>query len=135
MMFGHAQEALAASDLALAASGTVTLEAALLRCPMVIAYRMSPLSFAIAKRIIRAKYIGLPNILCDQWVVPELIQDDVTPENLAQAALNLYQDKRAHRQVRERFAAVHALMRRGASERAAEALAPLIDHSLAATPA
>lgn len=135
MMFGHAQEALAASDLALAASGTVTLEAALLRCPMVIAYRMSPLSFAIAKRIIRAKYIGLPNILCDQWVVPELIQDDVTPENLAQAALNLYQDKRAHRQVRERFAAVHALMRRGASERAAEALAPLIDHSLAAAPA
>ncbi len=134
MMFGHAQEALAASDLAIAASGTVTLEAALLRCPMVIAYRMSPLSFAIARRIIHVKHVGLPNILCDEWVVPELIQDDVTPENLAQAALNLYHDKRARERVRERFAAVHALMRRGASERAAEALAPMIEHSLAASP-
>ncbi len=130
MMFGHAQEAIAASDLAIAASGTVTLEAALLRCPMIIAYRMAPLSYAIAKRIIRVKYIGLPNILCDDWVVPELIQEDVTPENIAQAALNLYNDKRAHQAVRERFAAIHALMRRGAAERAAEAMAPLIDRAL-----
>nr|PZN03623.1 MAG: lipid-A-disaccharide synthase [Pseudomonadota bacterium] len=111
MMFGHAQEALAASDFAIAASGTVTLEAALLRCPMVIAYRMAPLSFAIAKRLVRVKYVGLPNILCDDWVVPELLQDDVTPENLAQAALNLYNDKQALQAVRERFAALHTLMR------------------------
>lgn len=131
MMFGHAQEALAASDLAIAASGTVTLEAALLRCPMIIAYRMSPMSFAIAKRIIRVKHVGLPNILCDDRVVPEFLQDDVTPENLAQAALNLYEDKRVLSAVRERFAAVHAVMKRGAAERSAEALAPLIERSLA----
>lgn len=131
MMFGHAQEALAASDLAIAASGTVTLEAALLRCPMIIAYRMSPMSFAIAKRIIRVKHVGLPNILCDDRVVPEFLQDDVTPENLAQAALNLYEDKRVLSAIRERFAAVHAVMKRGAAERSAEALAPLIERSLA----
>ncbi|HLU76666.1 MAG TPA: lipid-A-disaccharide synthase [Burkholderiales bacterium] len=131
MMFGHAQEALAASDLAIAASGTVTLEAALLRCPMIIAYRMSPMSFAIAKRIIRVKHVGLPNILCDDRVVPEFLQDDVTPENLAQAALNLYEDKRVLLAIRERFAAVHAVMKRGAAERSAEALAPLIERSLA----
>lgn len=131
LMFGHAQEALAASDLAIAASGTVTLEAALLRCPMVIAYRMAPLSYAIARRIIRVKYIGLPNILCDDWVVPELIQDDVTAENLAQAALNLYNDKRVHEAIRARFATMHRLMRRGAAERSAEALAPLIEQAMA----
>lgn len=126
MLFGHAQEAIAACDVALATSGTVTLEAALLRCPMVIAYRVAPLSYAIARRMIRIDHIGLPNILCGEWVVPELVQDDMTPENLAQALLNLLHDERAKHAVSDRFAAIHALMQRNAAESAADALAPLI---------
>jgi lipid-A-disaccharide synthase len=127
MLFGHANEALAASEAAIATSGTVTLEAALWRCPMVIAYRVAPLSYAIAKRVIRVKYIGLPNILSDRWVAPEFIQHDMTPENLAQATLNLLQDARVKRGIVEQFSAIHRLMRRNAAQSAADALAPLID--------
>ncbi|HKY02910.1 MAG TPA: lipid-A-disaccharide synthase, partial [Burkholderiales bacterium] len=115
------------SDIAIATSGTVTLEAALLRCPMIVAYRVAPLSYAIAKRVIRVKYIGLPNILADRWVVPEFIQDEMTPANLAQAALNLLQDTNVRLKVSEHFSAVHRLMRRDAADRAAEALMPLIE--------
>jgi lipid-A-disaccharide synthase len=127
LLFGHAHDALSASDIAIATSGTVTLEAALLRCPMIVAYRVAPLSYAIAKRVIRVKYIGLPNILADRWVVPEFIQDEMTPANLAQAALNLLQDTNVRLKVSEHFSAVHRLMRRDAADRAAEALMPLIE--------
>lgn len=127
MLFGHAHEALAASEVAIATSGTVTLEAALWRCPMVIAYRVAPISYAIAKRVIKVKYIGLPNILADRWIVPEFVQHDMTPENLAQATLNLLQDARVKRGIVEHFAAVHKLMRRNAAQSAADALKPLIE--------
>lgn len=127
LLFGHAHDALAASHVAIATSGTVTLEAALLRCPMVIAYRVSPLTYAIAKRVIKVKYIGLPNILSDRWVVPEFIQEEMTPENLAQAALNMLQDERARKAISEHFEGVHRLMRRDAAESAVTALIPLIE--------
>jgi len=126
LLFGHAQEALAASDLALAASGTVTLEAALSGRAMVIAYRVAPLSYAIARRLVRVRHIGLPNILCGEAVVPEFIQDDATPENLAQAACNLLADEPLRRVIERRFGALHAAMRCDAAERAADALLGLL---------
>ena len=127
LLFGHAHDALSASHVALATSGTVTLEAALLRCPMVIAYRVAPASYAIAKRVIRVEHIGLPNILSGRWVVPEFIQHDMTPENLAQACVNLLQDENLRKQIAAHFDSIHRNMRRNAAESAAVALKPLIE--------
>jgi lipid-A-disaccharide synthase len=135
LLFGHAQDALGACDVALAASGTVTLEAALVHRPMVIAYRVAPLSWAIASRLVRVPHIGLPNILCGEPVVPEFLQDDATPENLAQAVANLLGDEPVRRAVERRFERLHAAMRRNAAERAADALLPLIPAPHAAVPA
>jgi lipid-A-disaccharide synthase len=126
LLFGHSREALAACDVALAASGTVTLEAALSHRAMAIAYRVAPLSYRIAKRLIRVPHIGLPNILCGEAVVPEFLQADATPENLAQAVTNMLADEAFRRAVEERFARLHAELRCGAAERAADALAPLL---------
>ena len=85
LLFGHAREALAACDAALVASGTATLEAALLKAPMVIAYRLAPLSWHLMRRMRLQPWIGLPNILAGRFVVPEFIQQDASAENLAQA--------------------------------------------------
>jgi len=126
LLFGHAQDALGACDVALAASGTVTLEAALTHRAMVIAYRVAPLSWAIASHLVRVPHIGLPNILCGEPVVPEFLQDDATPENLAQAVVNLLGDGSVRRAVERRFERLHSELRRNAAERAADALVPLI---------
>lgn len=132
LLFGHAREALAACDVALAASGTATLEAALSHRAMAIAYRVAPLSYRIARRLIRVRHIGLPNILCDEAVVPEFLQSEATPENLAQAVTNMLADDTFRRAVEARFARLHAELRRDAAERAAEALAPLLSGASAA---
>ncbi|HEY8243573.1 MAG: lipid-A-disaccharide synthase [Vicinamibacteria bacterium] len=104
LMYGHASDALRAADVGLVASGTATLEAALARCPHVVFYRMS----AITARIVRPKlllpYVGLPNVLAGRFVVPELMQEDATPENLAQAALNLFDDTVARHAIEAVFA-------------------------------
>jgi lipid-A-disaccharide synthase len=126
LLFGHSREALAACDVALAASGTVTLEAALTRRAMVIAYRVAPLSYLIARRLIRVPHVGLPNILCGEPVVPEFLQEDATPENLAQALGNLLADAPFRRSIEERFVRLHAALRRDSAERAADALLPLV---------
>jgi lipid-A-disaccharide synthase len=126
LLFGHAQDALGACDVALATSGTVTLEAALLRRPMVISYRVSPLTAAIVRRLALVPYAGLPNILNGDWLVPEFIQEDATPENLAQATLNLLGDATVRERLDGRFAAIHATLRRDAATQAARALMPYL---------
>jgi lipid-A-disaccharide synthase len=126
LLFGHTRDALGACDVALAASGTVTLEAALSHRAIVIAYRVAPLSAAIARRLVRVPHIGLPNLLCGEAVAPEFLQDDATPENLAQAVANLLADEPVRRRIEHRFARLHAELRRDAAERAAEALAPML---------
>jgi lipid-A-disaccharide synthase len=129
LLFGHAQEALAACDVALATSGTVTLEAALIGRPMVIAYRLGLLNYAIGRHLIRVRYIGLPNILCGEWVVPEFVQDDVTPENLTQAVANLLADHWVCGAIERRFGRLRAELARNAADRAADALLPLMTHA------
>jgi lipid-A-disaccharide synthase len=121
-LFGHAHTAIGACDVALAASGTVTLEAALLRRPMVIAYRVSNITAAIFRRLVLVPYVGLPNILNGDWLVPELLQEDATPENAAQAVVNLLRDPVLRERLDARFASIHAALRRDAATQAARAL-------------
>jgi lipid-A-disaccharide synthase len=104
----------------------VTLEGALTGRAMVIAYRVAPLSYLIAKRLIRVPHVGLPNILCGESVVPEFMQHDVTPENLAQAVGNMLADAPYRKAIEERFLRLHEELRRDSAERAADALLPLV---------
>ena len=126
MQFGHARLALHAADVALVASGTATLEAALARVPMVVMYRLSPLTYRWVKRKLTLPYVSLPNILAGEFIVPELIQDDATPANLAQALGNWLDNKNARKGVRERFARLHAELAAGHEERVVEALMPYL---------
>lgn len=126
LLFGHAQDALAACDGALVASGTATLEAALLKAPHVIAYRMSPWSWRLMKRMRYQPWVGLPNILAGRFVVPEFLQDDATPENLAQALGNLVLDGEVRQRLTLCFADLHRQLRQNTAERAAAAILPLL---------
>ena len=122
LLFGHSHEALEAADLALVGSGTATLEAALFKTPMVITYRQSPLSWALMRSMAYLPYVGLPNVLAGEKLVPELIQDDANPAALAGALLTLLRDTAAQRRQIERFREFHHLLRQEAAERAARAV-------------
>jgi lipid-A-disaccharide synthase len=126
ILFGHARDALAAADVALVASGTATLEAALLKKPMVIAYKMAEASFQLMRHMGYLPYVGLPNILAEEFVVPELMQHDATPENLAQALLNTFNDPVARERIPRRFSAIHRDLKRNTAEQAARAVMPLL---------
>ncbi len=126
LLFGHAQDAMIAADGVLVASGTATLECALLKRPMVITYRMPAFSWWMIKRKRYQPYFGLPNILSERFVVPELIQEDATPENLAQALLNLVNDKDAVAQLEETFRALHQTLRQNTAQKAAAAILPYL---------
>jgi lipid-A-disaccharide synthase len=126
LLFGHAHDALAAADGVLVASGTATLEAALMKRPMVIAYRLSPWTYRIARRTVRLPFVGLPNILAGRFVVPEFIQDEATPENLAQALGNLVSDRVTCARLSRLFADLHRLLRQDTAEQAAAAILPLL---------
>ncbi|HPP47005.1 MAG TPA: lipid-A-disaccharide synthase, partial [Accumulibacter sp.] len=122
LLFGHAHQAMMAADVVLVASGTATLEAALLKRPMAIVYKMSPTTYRLMRRMAYLPYVGLPNVLAGKFVVPEFIQDDASPENLAQALLNLYADKPVCAQIRALFDDMHRQLRRNAADQAAAAI-------------
>jgi len=126
LLFGHAQDAMTAADMVLVASGTATLECALLKRPMVITYRLNPMTWRMMKRKSYLPYFGLPNILCGRFVVPELMQDDATPENLSQALLNLLNDKDAVAQLEQTFTELHQTLRQNTAEKAAAAILPYL---------
>ena len=127
LLFGHSHEALAAADLALVASGTATLEAALFKTPMVIAYRQSTLSWALQRRMMYLPYVGMPNILAGEALVPELLQGRATPAALAAALLELLRDTAAQRRQVEKFREFHVLLRQNTAEKAAEAVLRVLD--------
>lgn len=126
VLFGHAQLAMTAADVSLVASGTATLECALLRRPMVVTYRVPRLTYRIMWPRRYLPWIALPNVLAGRFVVPEILQDDATAPNLAQALANLLRDK----QVRSRqvcaFEQLYSELRRDAARRAADAIMPLL---------
>ena len=127
LLFGHSHDALAAADIALVASGTATLETALFKTPMVIVYRQSPVTWALMRRMLYLPYIGLPNILAGEALVPEFVQDKATPGALANALLELLQDRDAQRRQVAKFRDIHALLRQNTAQRAADAVLEVID--------
>lgn len=124
---GQSHTALAACDIALVASGTATLEAALFKKPMVITYRVPALTAYLMRKKALLPWIGLPNILLRDFVVPERMQEMATPENLAADALAWLDDAPRCRAVAERFGALHLSLRQDASTRIAEALRPYLE--------
>jgi lipid-A-disaccharide synthase len=119
---GDARRVIAAADVALAASGTVTLECLLLERPMLVAYRMHPLSSALIKPRLRVPCVSLPNLLAGSRLVPEFLQQDARAETLAPALLALLDDEAARRAQIEGFRGVREMFPTGASRRAAECL-------------
>ncbi len=126
LLFGHAHDAMIAADGVLVASGTATLEAALLKRPMVITYKVPALTYWLMKRKGYLPFVGLPNILAGKFVVPELLQEDATPESLAQALLNLVTDKLAVAELEEVFSSMHATLRQDTAHKAAQAILPYL---------
>ncbi|CAG9932771.1 lipid-A-disaccharide synthase [Candidatus Nitrotoga arctica] len=122
IQFGHAHDAIIAADVVLVASGTATLEVALLKRPMVITYKMPALSYWLLKPKAYQPYFGLPNILAGKFVVPELFQDNATPENLAQALLNWLSNKEAVTELEAIFTDMHSTLRQGNAHKAAQAI-------------
>ncbi|WP_312958168.1 lipid-A-disaccharide synthase [Stutzerimonas nitrititolerans] len=120
---GRSHEALAACDAVLIASGTATLEALLYKRPMVVAYRVAPLTFSILKRMVKSAYVSLPNLLAQRLLVPELLQEAATPEAMAQLLSPLLE----HGEVQtEGFDEIHRTLRRDASSQAADAVLELV---------
>lgn len=126
ILFGHAQDAMAAADAVLVASGTATLEAALLKRPMVIAYKVAPATAFLMRRMGYLPYVGLPNILAGRFVVPEFLQEDCSADNLAQALGNLVCDSDTCARLTSVFTDMHHELRQNTAERAAQAILPML---------
>ncbi|HEY8355353.1 MAG TPA: lipid-A-disaccharide synthase [Methylophilaceae bacterium] len=122
ILFGHAHLAMQAADAIIVASGTATLEAALIKRPMVITYRMPYLSWMVLKRMNYLPYVGLPNILANRFVVPELLQHDANPEKLTATTLRLLEDKALIDDIRTEFMRMHESLRQNTEEKAADAI-------------
>ena len=123
---GQSHAVLAACDVTLIASGTATLEAALFKRPMVIGYRMHALSWQLMKRMKYQPWVGLPNILCREFVVPELLQDDCHADKLCAAVLARLDDPAGRERVTRRFEDLHQLLRRDTARCATDAIAQVV---------
>ena len=116
-------DALAASDVALAASGTATIQATLHGCPMVIVYRLAPLTYRLGKPFVRVDTYGMVNLVAGRRIMPEFIQDAFTPEAVAREALDLLTNRDRSAEARAALAMVRErLGEEGATRRAAEAI-------------
>lgn len=124
---GQSQQVLAAADAAMVASGTATLEALLLKCPMVVAYRLTPITYWLAKRMVKVPYYSLPNLLAQRALVPELIQEEATPERLAETVRSHLDDKQAAAQLIAQFRVMHLGLRRDAARQAAAAVLEMLN--------
>lgn len=127
ILFGHSHLAMEAADAVIVASGTATLEAALLKKPMVITYRMSPLSWQILRHMNYLPYVGLPNILAGKFVVPELLQNEANAEKVAETVLKLVADKEAVAGIRREFENIHTMLRQNTEEKAAQAILGMLN--------
>jgi lipid-A-disaccharide synthase len=122
MLYGHAGDAMKLADVGIVCSGTATLEAALARCPHVIFYRLSKVTASIVRRRIQVPWVGLTNILAQRFVVPEFLQDDATADNLARAALNLYDDTVTRNRLEALFAGFAESLKADTGSLAADAV-------------
>ena len=126
---GDGRTAMAAADAVLLASGTATLEALLLKRPMVITYRLGRLSWWIARTVVKVPFAGLPNLLAGRALVPELLQDDARPEKLGAALLEYLENPKLAAALKEEFRRIHAILRNNADERAADAVLEVVSAS------
>jgi lipid-A-disaccharide synthase len=129
---GRAREVLAAADVALVASGTATLEALLSKCPMVVAYQVSPLSAWIASRLVKLSWFSLPNLLAGRQLVSEFFQEAATLENLGSTVLALLQDSARRMSLEYEFYTLHRQLQCNANDKAAEAITELLNDSVSA---
>jgi lipid-A-disaccharide synthase len=120
---GQSRDVMAAGEAILLASGTAALEAMLVKRPMVVAYRFTKLTYAIMKRMIKVPYVSLPNLLAKKSLVPELIQDEASPEKLAKALLHEWKRFKEEPQIENTFMDLHEMLRKNAGEAAASAIA------------
>lgn len=123
----NTRKVLETAQVALVASGTATLEALLLACPQVVAYKVSPLTAWIARRLVDLRYFSLPNLVAGDALVEEFFQQQATPEALGAALLRLLEDPGATTELQRRCEGLRATLGGGASERAATAVAALLE--------
>jgi len=126
LVMKNSREVMAISDAILIASGTATLEATLLQKPMVVAYKMAGVTYSIYSRMVKSRFISLPNLLADEALVPEILQDDVQPDVLGPAILKALQDQSYRSHLATRFAEIHEHLNMDADEKAADALVHLL---------
>ncbi|MFN2330395.1 MAG: hypothetical protein ABR580_00770, partial [Halomonas sp.] len=126
LLDGQAREAMVASDAVLLASGTAALEAMLCHRPMVVAYRLAPATYWLAKRLVKTEWISLPNLIARETLVPELIQDEASAGAIAQRLDEMLDDAPGRAELETRFAEMHEGLQRDASRRAAEAIEALV---------
>lgn len=120
LLFSHAHDAMEAADFVIVASGTATLEAALLKRPMAIIYRMPKLSWWLLKSMHYLPYVGLPNVLAERFVVPELLQHDATPEKLAETVTSILGNPANLKEIKQEFTEMHRSLKQGSAKKAAE---------------
>ena len=129
----HARQAMIVAEATLLASGTAALEAMLCKSPMVVGYKMKPLTYCLAKRLVKSKYISLPNLLADKMLVPEMIQDECEPQKMAeQLTRYLGEEKSAvenRRILIQRFTELHQMIRCSADKQAAQAVVDLLENN------
>lgn len=126
---GQSHEAMRAADIVLLASGTAALEAMLLKRPMVVAYKLAPLTYAMASRMLKVPYVSLPNLLAGERLVPEYLQNDVTVENLTRELNSLIGDEQRRAHLAQRFHQIHEQIRLDADTQAAEAVLQVAGYS------
>lgn len=126
LLHGQSQLAMEAADVVLMASGTATLEGMLYKKPLVVAYKMAPLTFKIIMAMYKKPHVALPNLLADKELVPELLQDKATPERLSEAVLEFLQNTSISAHLKDEFMKLHLLIKRNADEASANAVANLI---------
>ncbi len=125
---GNAHQVLASADVALATSGTVTLEAMLYKTPMVVAYKLSKISYQIAKRMVKIRYFSLPNIIANQALVPELLQHQVTPEALTSELLALLNHPELRASLQQQFTQLHHAIQANTVEKLTEVFRQYLPH-------
>jgi lipid-A-disaccharide synthase len=126
---GNSKVCMQAADVILLASGTATLEGMLLKKPMVVSYILSPITAMIMRRLMIQEFISVPNLLAGREVVPEILQEQATAENLAKALIERIEDENLIHQLQETFLFIHKQLKRDANEQAANAVINLIEHN------
>lgn len=124
---GQSQQCMAAADVILLASGTATLEAMLLKRPMVVSYKINPLTFAIVKRMVSRQWVSLPNLLANKELVPELLQNDATVEKLSHAVFERLENQSTIDYLQQEFLSIHHDIKRDADVSSARAVIELLE--------